>query len=142
MPSNLTLVGNVVSETEIRTTNSGGQIVETRIASNEGRDKTSFWTVKFLNNKAGEIFAQYAKKGSSVFISGSVEEETWIDKETGKNRSKMVCLANSFNFVGGNKQEEGSAPAPTGNKPPTRTPAKKPAPTPVGDDDGFDSVPF
>jgi len=138
MPSNLTLVGNVVSEPEIRQTNSGGQIVETRIASNEGRDKTSFWTVKFLNNKAGEIFAQYAKKGSSVFISGSVEEETWEDRETGKKRSKMVCLANSFNFIGVNKQEEGSVPAPTGNKPPVRGATKKLAPAAADDFESFE----
>jgi len=97
--TSLTIVGNVCAEPEVRQTNSGMQIVELRIASNEGKDKTVFWTTKFLGNKAGEVAAKYVKKGSLVAVTGSVDEETW--ESNGQKKSKMICLANSFNFVGG-----------------------------------------
>lgn len=108
MPTSLTIVGNLVEEPQIK--GKDGTIVELRIASTEGKDKTVYMTTKFYNNKAGEIAAKYAKKGSSVFVTGNLEEETWNDKE-GQKRSKIVCVANSFSFTGGGaKKSDGEAP--------------------------------
>lgn len=139
MPTNISIVGNLCEDPQTRVTSSGMEIVEARIASSEGKDKTTFWTAKFFGNKAGEILAQYAKKGSGVMISGSTEEETW--EKDGQKRSKMVCIAHSFGFIGGGKQEDKPAPA-AGNKPPTRSPAKKSSPAPEAQEEWQDDVPF
>lgn len=109
MPTTLTIAGNLCTDPELRKTNSGLEIVEIRIASNDTKDKTTYWTAKFFGNKAGEVALKYAKKGSSVFVSGSAEEETW-EKE-GVKQSKIVCVASQFNFLGGNGQKSDDKPA-------------------------------
>lgn len=127
--TSITIIGNACAEPEIRATNSGMQIVELRIASNEGKDKTVFWTTKFLGNKAGEVAAKYVKKGSLIAVTGSVDEESW--ESNGQKKSKMICLANSFNFVGG--KPEGTA---------ATTAKPKSAPQQNQDDDNGESIPF
>jgi len=41
---------------------------------------------------ADVIFAK-VRKGDSLTLSGSIEQETWVDKESGQNRSKHVVNA-------------------------------------------------
>jgi len=103
--TSLTIVGNVCAEPESRATNSGLEITELRIASNEGKDKTVFWSVKFIGNKAGEVASKYSKKGSLVAVTGRVDEESW--EKDGVKKSKLYCIADSFTFVGG--KPEGTA---------------------------------
>lgn len=80
------------------------KIVESRIAVTKTKDKTIFIDVKFKNNKAGEIFLQHAKQGSSVSVWGQVDEETWGDGKDKK--SKMVIEADGFRFSGSGKSED------------------------------------
>lgn len=110
MPVPITIIGNAVDNAEVRTTNSGLEIVELRIASNDGKDKTSFWTAKFFANKAGETVKKHVKKGSLVMVSGLAEEETW-DSKDGQKKSKIVCSAHSFNFLGGKPEGATTAKA-------------------------------
>ena len=128
MPVSISIVGNVGNEPEVRKTNNGLEIIEIRVASQDGKDKTSWWTCKFFGNKAGETVAKYAKKGSSVMVVGTAEEETW--EKDGKKNSKIVVNASSFSFIGGAK----SGGEKSADKP-------KSAPK-QEDDDGQDSVPF
>lgn len=122
--TSLTIVGNLVADPENRKTNSGLEITELRIASNEGKDKTVFWSVKFIANKAGEVASKYAKKGSLVAVTGRVDEESW--EKDGVKKSKLYCIADSFTFVGG--KPEGTA-------------AKKEAPKTEQQEDS-ESIPF
>lgn len=131
MPVPITIIGNAVDAAEVRTTNSGLEIVELRIASNDGKDKTSFWTAKFFANKAGETVKKYVKKGSMVVVSGLAEEETWEAKD-GQKKSKIVCSAHSFNFLGGKSE---GAPKAEG-KPAAKTASKEES------EDSSESIPF
>lgn len=81
------------------------KIVETRIAVTRTKDKTIFIDVKFKNNKAGEIFLQHAKKGSSVSVWGQVDEEIWGGEGKDK-KSKLVIEADGFRFSGSGKSED------------------------------------
>ncbi len=101
MPTSITIIGNAGADPEIRKTNNGLEIVELRVASQDGKDKTSWWTCKFLGNKAGETVAKHVKKGSSVMVIGRTETEEW--EKDGKKNSKVVVLASDFSFVGGAK---------------------------------------
>lgn len=107
MPATAQIIGNLGADPESRTTVNGTKIVELRIASQDGKDKTSWWTAKFINNKAGEIAEKYAKKGSSVVVSGLMEEETW-EKE-GQKKSKVVLVASTLNFLSSGKGGENTA---------------------------------
>lgn len=103
MPTSITVIGNAAGPAEVRKTNSGLEVVELRVASQDGKDKTSWWTCKFLGNKAGETVAKHVKKGSSVMVTGLADEETW--EKDGKKNSKIVVLASSFSFIGGTKSD-------------------------------------
>lgn len=85
------------------------KIVETRIAVTKSKDKTIYLDVKFKNNKAGEILLQHAKKGSSISVWGTLDEESWGEGD--KKKSKIVIEADGFRFNGGGKSDsEKSAP--------------------------------
>jgi single stranded DNA-binding protein len=106
MPTTLTIAGNLCADPELRKTNGGLEIVELRIATDQGKDKTVYFTAKFFNNKAGEVALKYAKKGSSVFVAGSADEESW--EKDGQKFSKIVCNATQFNFLGGKSDKADS----------------------------------
>ena len=118
MPVPASIIGNLGADPEFRTTANGTKIVELRIASQDGKDKTSWWTAKFINNKAGEIAEKYAKKGSSVVVSGLMEEETW--EKDGQKKSKVVLVASTLNFLSSGKGGENTITP----KPATKTQPK------------------
>lgn len=117
MPVPASIIGNLGADPELRTTSNGTKIVELRIASQDGKDKTSWWTAKFINSKAGEIAEKYAKKGSSVLVSGLMEEETW--EKDGQKKSKIVLNASTLSFLSSGKSgEKTSAPKPAAKSQP------------------------
>ena len=73
------IVGNVGQEPEVKQTTNGGTIVNLSIATSEswkGKDgnqqeRTEWHRVVFFNRLA-EIVEQYVKKGSKIYIEGSL----------------------------------------------------------------------
>jgi single-strand DNA-binding protein len=121
-----TIIGNLGSEPSVRKTGSGTEIVELRIASQDGKDKTSWWTAKFFGNKAGETALKFAKKGSSVVVVGKVEIEEWGEGDAKK--SKPVIIGSHFEFGPSRPDGEKSN--------------SKPAKKEEDGDQSSDSVPF
>lgn len=64
--------------------------------------------------RAGEVIHEYLSKGDPIFIDGRLEFSTWIDKGTGKNRSKLEVVAEKFQFVGGKRDDTAAAPSDLG----------------------------
>ncbi len=95
--------GNLVTEPKLINLKDF-KIVETRIAVTKSKDKTIFLDVKFKNNKAGEILLQHAKKGSSVSVWGTLDEETWGEGD--KKKSKIIIEADGFRFNGSGNGEK------------------------------------
>lgn len=54
-------------------------------------DATAFKTTAEMISKIG--------KGERVFVSGKLKTDTWQDKTTGQNRSKITLLVESFEYV-------------------------------------------
>ena len=52
--------------------------------------------------KSGELIAQYTKKGSSLLVSGRLEQRSWEDKNSGQRRSRTEVIVEDFTFMGGN----------------------------------------
>lgn len=102
-----TIIGNLGANPESRKTTNGTEIVELRVASQDGKDKTSWWTCKFFGNKAGETALKFAKKGSSVVVVGKAEIEEWGEGDAKK--SKPVIIGSHFEF--GPSRPEGSEKA-------------------------------
>ena len=50
-------------------------------------------------NKAAENLAKMAEKGDELFITGSLRQSVWKDKDTDKQRSKIFIRADSWQFT-------------------------------------------
>ena len=120
------LMGNLTRDVEMRTTPSGQNVANFSLAvsrSWKGQDGQQQEQTSFINcvawGKAGEIIAQYVKKGDPLLVSGRLDQRSWDDKETGQKRSTVEVNVEDFNFIGGGRGDGGgSAPAssPSSNK--------------------------
>lgn len=96
------LIGRVTRDIELATTKSGHNVVSFSLALNKrGKDDEAIFLDVVAWNKAAEILAQYGTKGKQLAIVGHLDVEKWEDKDTGKNRSKVVIVVDDFELLGG-----------------------------------------
>ena len=115
----VTLMGNLTRDVEMRTTPSGKSVANFSLAvsrSWKGQDGQTQEQTSFINcvawGKAGEIIAQYVKKGDALLVSGRLDQRSWDDKESGQKRSTIEVNVEDFNFVGGGRGgDSAGAPA-------------------------------
>jgi single-strand DNA-binding protein len=50
-------------------------------------------------SKAGEIIAQYCKKGQRIGVEGRLKQHSWEDQQTGQKRSSMEVVIDNFQFL-------------------------------------------
>ena len=148
------LVGNLGADPEIRYMPSGGAVANISIATSEQwTDKTSGekqerteWHRVTLFNRLGEIAGEYLKKGSQVYIEGSLRTDKYKDKNTGEDRYSTGIIANNMQLLGGradNQDGGGYNQAPRQAQGPSQTRQAKPAPVAEAAADGFDDdIPF
>ena len=140
------LVGNVTKDPELRYTPKGTALCNLTLAVNEKytadngekRESVSFIEVTFWGRLA-EIVGEYVKKGKPILVSGSLKQESWEDKTTGKKRSKLVVVADEMQLLG---SREGKDRGQSTDRPSSRhqsTP--KPSKDPDLDVEGSD-IPF
>jgi single-strand DNA-binding protein len=83
------LIGNLGQNPEVKATQKGGRIVTFNVATNESwknkagekQERTDWHRVVIFNEKLGELAEKYLKKGSKVFVNGSLRSRKWQDKE-------------------------------------------------------------
>lgn len=94
MSNNVTLVGNLVDDPELRFTPSGVAMAKLRVAVNrrwrdrqsgEWQEDTSFFTGTCWREQA-EAVAESLQKGTRVIITGRLEQRSW-ETEQGDRRS-------------------------------------------------------
>lgn len=93
MSSNITLIGNLVDDPELRFTPSGVAMAKIRLAVNrrwrgqdgEWQENTSFFTGTIWREQA-EQAAESLQKGARVIVTGRLEQRTW-ENEQGEKRS-------------------------------------------------------
>jgi single-strand DNA-binding protein len=103
------LVGNLGADPEVRYMPSGGAVTNISIATSEQwTDKTSGqkqerteWHRVTLFNRLGEIAGEYLKKGSQVYIEGSIRTDKYQDKTTGEDRYSTQIIARDMQLLGG-----------------------------------------
>jgi len=102
------LIGNLGADPETRAMPSGSQVANLRIATSESwRDKTSGeqqerteWHRVALFGRLAEIAAEYLRKGSQVYIEGSLRTRKWQDK-LGNERYSTEIIGNEMQMLGG-----------------------------------------
>ncbi len=142
------LVGNLGADPETRYAPSGDAICNIRIATTdtwkdkatgEKKEATEWHRVAFFGRLA-EIAGQYLKKGSQVYIEGSLRTRKWQDKD-GQDRYTTEIRADEMKMLG---SRQGSGEAPQREREAAPAPSaggvKKAAASNFGDMD--DDIPF
>lgn len=158
----VTIVGNLGQDPETKYMPSGGAVTNISVATSESwkdkntgqqQERTEWHRIVFFNRLA-EIAGEYLKKGSQVYIEGSLRTRKWQD-QSGQDRYTTEIVANEMQMLGG-RQGMGGDPgydqsyAPQNQAPqqsaPTQQPQQKPqqaAPQPAQGMDSFDDdIPF
>ncbi|MET0984106.1 MAG: single-stranded DNA-binding protein [Steroidobacteraceae bacterium] len=119
------LVGNLGKDPETRYMPSGKPVTSFSIATSEAwndrqsgeRQERTEWHNIVLFEKLAEIAAEYLRKGSQVYIEGSLRTRKWQDKE-GKDRYTTEIVGRDMQMLGGRSapaggmsESRGSAPA-------------------------------
>lgn len=126
------LLGNLTADPEVRTTTSGQNVTSFSLAVNrvynnaqgERQEETSFINCTAWGRTA-ETIAKYVSKGRQLLVSGRLQQRTWQDKDTGKNRSAIDVVVEEFSFVNDGNRGDGAAAG--------STPAKKEEVTVIDD---------
>lgn len=103
----VTLVGNLTRQPELRKTKNGSAVTDLGIALNrvwtgengQRQEETTFVDVTVWG-RAAENAAQYLQKGRSVLVEGRLQMESWQDKQSGQERSKLRVVADTVQFLG------------------------------------------
>ena len=75
------------------------------------RDEADWFNLKIWG-KTAEIAANYVRKGSLIGVHGSLEIETWKDRNTGVDRSSPIIKVDRLDLLGSKRDNESSS---TGN---------------------------
>lgn len=154
------LIGNLGADPESRFAPSGDAICNIRLATTENwrdkntgerREATEWHRVTFYG-KLAEIAGQYLRKGSQVYIEGSLRTRKWQD-QSGQDRYTTEIRADEMKMLGrregGDAPMRGSeggydAPAPAPRQAPAAAPRpqSQPAQSSSGFGDFDDDIPF
>ncbi|EJL82912.1 single stranded DNA-binding protein [Polaromonas sp. CF318] len=158
------VVGNLGRDPEMRSFPSGDQVANVTIATTDRwKDKqtgemkeATEWHRVVFNGRLAEIVGQYLRKGSQVYVEGSLRTRKWTDKDgiekyTTEIRADQMQMLGSRQGMGGPGADDGggggyeaprqSAPA---RAPAAAAPRQAPAASKQasGFDDMDDDIPF
>ena len=152
------LIGNLTRDPELRYTPKQTAVTELGLAinrkyrvDNDLREEVTFVDVTFWGQQA-ETVSKYLEKGRPIYVEGRLKLDSWDDKESGKRRSKLTVVGESFQFIdsrpnsggpmGDSDRSGGMASSPET----TTSPASSPPPPATGTGplatDDEDDIPF
>ncbi len=144
MINKVILVGNVGVDPEIRTLESGVKMAKIALATTErhynretkeSKEHTEWHTLIAWRGTA-EVADKYIRKGSQLYVEGSLRTRNWLDKENVKHYTTEI-LVNELKLLGKRADSgvaQGNSSA-TSNSAPTA-----PAISPIEED--IDNLPF
>ena len=142
------LVGNLGRDPEIKVFPSGGQVANVTIActdkwkdkqTGEAKEHTECVRLVF-NGRLAEIAGQYLRKGSQVYVEGSIRTRKWQD-QSGQDRYATEVRVDQMQMLGG--RQDASGERQPSRAAPARQPQRSAAPAGGGGFEDMDSdVPF
>ncbi|MCB2203705.1 single-stranded DNA-binding protein [bacterium] len=123
------LIGNLGGDPELRYTESNIPVVSFSLATNESyKDQNGTlverteWHRCVAWRKLAELFGEYLKKGSKVYVEGKLQTRSWDDKD-GNKRYMTEVVVNDFMFLdsrgsGGGGNGGSGGPGPESSPPP------------------------
>lgn len=101
----VTLVGNVGNDPEIRSTQDGKELASFSVATsetwrdkstNEKKEKTEWHRVVVFSEGLVKVIKAYVKKGSKLYLEGSLQTRKWTDN-SGAERYTTEVILQGFN---------------------------------------------
>ena len=117
------LVGNVGQDPETRYMPNGGAVTNLSIATSESwKDKNSGeqqerteWHRVVFYQRLAEIVAEYVKKGSKLYVEGSLRTRSW--EQDGVKRYATEIIANEMQMLDGRGEGKGAGDGESGGRP-------------------------
>ena len=107
------LGGRLTADPELKQTQSGIPVVSFSIAVNrryqskDAPQQTDFFNITAWRNTA-EFVSKYFRKGSSICVTGSIQNRTWTDQQ-GQKRYATDIVADEVMFVDSRQENSGAA---------------------------------
>tara|TARA_R110002110_G_scaffold415719_2_gene654224 strand:- start:2507 stop:2980 length:474 start_codon:yes stop_codon:yes gene_type:complete len=148
------IVGNLGNDPEMRYMPSGGAVTNVSVATSESwkdkqtgetKERTEWHRVVFYNRLA-EIAGEYLRKGSKIYIEGSLRTRKWQD-QSGADRYSTEIIGAEMQMLdsrGGDAQGGFSPSAPRANSAPASkaAPAQSAPTQPSMEEEFDDDIPF
>lgn len=117
----VSLIGNLGADPESRSLQSGGEVVNLRLAVSESwkdkttgerKEKTEWVPVVIFNEGLAKVASNYLRKGSKVYIEGALQTRKWTD-QAGNDKYTTEVVLQRFRgelVLLDNKGEQGGNP--------------------------------
>ena len=106
MYQQITLIGNLGNEPELRYTPSGVPVVSFNLAVNKswtdaegGKQDKTVWFRVTAWRKLAEIAAQYLAKGKQILVVGEMEDARAFTDKEGNSRASLEVTAQTIKFL-------------------------------------------
>src|ERR1051325_9430590 len=117
------LLGNITRDPEVPYAPKGSAVCDLGIAVNrvyttdsgEKREEATYVDV-VLWSRLAEIAGEYLKKGRPVFIEGRLQMDSWEDKQSGQNRTKLRVVGETMQLLGSRPGGGGGGSAESGEE--------------------------
>ena len=95
------LVGNLGADPEVRALSNGSKVVNLKVATSESwrdkasgdrKEKTEWHRVVIFNENIAKVAEAYCRKGSKVYLEGSLQTRKWQDKDGADRYSTEVNI--------------------------------------------------
>jgi len=134
------IIGNLGRDPEMRSFPSGDQVANVTIATTDKwKDKqtgemkeATEWHRVVFNGKLAEVVGQYLRKGSQVYVEGSLRTRKWTDKD-GVEKYSTEIRAEQMQMLG--SKPDGARTAAPAQSEPLK-------PSPPNEDFGDERIPF
>ncbi len=133
------LVGNLGKDPEVRTGQDGTKIVNFSIAtsetwndraSGERKEKTEWHRVVVFNDRIADVVEKYVRKGSKVYVEGSLQTRKWTDQSGQEKYTTEVVISRfrgDLTMLDGRNAGEGGGEPRAAFTPRERAPAARAA---------------
>jgi single-strand DNA-binding protein len=113
MINKVILVGRLGKDPEVKSTPGGTTVAKFTMATDEKftdksgeKQERTEWHNIVAWARLGEICGQYLRKGSLVYIEGSIRTDSWEDKESGQKRYRTEIIAREMKMLDRKRDSE------------------------------------
>lgn len=120
MINSVVLMGRLTFDPELRTTSNGISVVRFQVACDRnfqrsGEERKADFIDVTAWRQTAEFISRYFRKGSMIAVEGSIQTDSFTDKD-GNKRKTVQVVANNVSFCG-SKAESGTTSNPVFSQP-------------------------